>query len=705
VTAALVAGLLFAAQAHAAAPIVKATWANEVTATSFRAHATVNPGGVNTNYHFDYIPASVYEANVAAGHPGFEGASRIPIGAEAKLFASATDQEAIQRIAGLSGDTPYRYRIVVNNVGGGAIGPVRAIRTQESSPDFSLAEGRKWEMVSPIDKNGGSLVQAEAFLGGGDLQAAAQGGLMGYSSPSSWGAAQGNPNASQYLSTRSPSGWSTQNLTLPTEASAFGPEPDGVPFRLLSADLSRALVMASPHEFLLLGASGQQLASLATEDLRFAGATPDLSHLVFSTCAALTPDATEVPAGGGCNSAFPNLYELSPPDGPRLLNVEPGQSVGAPGAALAAQSGAISSDGSRVYWTDLAGSLLLRDGNRTLAVDLSGSFQIAGADGAVAHYTRGGHLYRYSVATETSTDITPSGGVAGVLGASSDGSRVYFLDGAGVELWHAGTVTPVAATADPSSYPPATGTARVSADGTKLAFLASAPLTNYDSNEQNELFRYDDDTGSLLCASCNPTGARAVGPTLIPGAVANGEEVRAYKPRVMDATGSRLFFDTDDSLAAKDTNQDRDVYEWRADGVANCSRPEGCVGLISSGRGANGATFVDASAEAADVFFLTDESLVASDPGATDLYDARIGGGFPEPASPIPCFGDACQPLPPEPEDPTPGTEFYGSERNSSLHLEKPRRAAHRHRKKRHGKHHHRGHPRHRHGSGRRAAR
>ena len=36
---------------------------------------------------------------------------------------------------------------------------------------------------------------------------------------------------------------------------------------------------------------------------------------------------------------------------------------------------------------------------------------------------------------------------------------------------------------------------------------------------------------------------------------------------------------------------------------------------------------------------------------------------------PIPCFGDACQPLPPEPEDPQLRNAFYGSERNPKLHL------------------------------------
>src|SRR5436305_9358380 len=124
-TAAVVVGLVFASSAQAAAPVVKATWTTEVTATSFRANAIVNPGSLVTNYRFDYIAVSEYEANVAAGRPGFDGASKIPIGAEAKIFASGADQEAFQRVGGLSADTSYRYRIVVRNAEGEAVGPER----------------------------------------------------------------------------------------------------------------------------------------------------------------------------------------------------------------------------------------------------------------------------------------------------------------------------------------------------------------------------------------------------------------------------------------------------------------------------------------------------------------------------------------------------------------------------------------------------
>jgi hypothetical protein len=120
----------------------------------------------------------------------------------------------------------------------------------------------------------------------------------------------------------------------------------------------------------------------------------------------------------------------------------------------------------------------------------------------------------------------------------------------------------------------------------------------------------------------------------------------------------------------------------------------GCLGLISSGRSSDGASFMDASTDGADALFLTGESLVPADPGSVDVYDAREGGGFAVPPTPIPCEGDACQPLPSPPKDPTPGTLVSASP-NPKPHFPKPhhkkpkkKRDKQPH-KKRHGKHHH----------------
>ncbi len=63
-------------------------------------------------------------------------------------------------------------------------------------------------------------------------------------------------------------------------------------------------------------------------------------------------------------------------------------------------------------------------------------------------------------------------------------------------------------------------TSRVSPNGQYLAFMSERSLTGYDNTDVNEatglhadeeVFLYDTATNRLVCASCNPTGARPVG--------------------------------------------------------------------------------------------------------------------------------------------------------------------------------------------------
>lgn len=194
----------------------------------------------------------------------------------------------------------------------------------------------------------------------------------------------------------------------------------------------------------------------------------------------------------------------------------------------------------------------------------------------------------------------------------------------------------------------------------------------------------------LTCVSCNPTGERPQGGSSIPGAIANGKaegSTRAYKPRALSSDGTRVFFDSDDVLVSTDSNNRQDVYEWEAAGAGDCAREGGCVALVSSGRSSEASTFLDASASGSDAFFLTDSSLVPSDPGSFDVYDFREGGGFPPAPAPIPCNGDACQPLPEAPEDPTPGT-LVRNAGNPALRFTKPKtkKKKHHHKKKHHNK-------------------
>jgi hypothetical protein len=148
-------------------------------------------------------------------------------------------------------------------------------------------------------------------------------------------------------------------------------------------------------------------------------------------------------------------------------------------------------------------------------------------------------------------------------------------------------------------------------------------------------------------------------------------ESNLYAPQVLTQDGSRLYFEAVDPLVARDTNTHIDVYQWEqlgAGGAEGCRETDqsfapgsgGCISLISSGQSNRDAEFVDASASGEDVFFTTLASLVPQDYGLLDIYDARVGGGFPAPPTPQPeCEAENCQHPPPAPQFQTPSSNTY----------------------------------------------
>jgi hypothetical protein len=204
-------------------------------------------------------------------------------------------------------------------------------------------------------------------------------------------------------------------------------------------------------------------------------------------------------------------------------------------------------------------------------------------------------------------------------------------------------------------------TAEVTPDGRHLVFESSSPLTGYSNVDAAggeralEVFAYAADTGRLACASCNPTGAPPQSQylssslTLLPVSSSG-----TYMPRWISEDGNRVFFDSSDSLVSQDTNGVQDVYEWEREGASSCPESTsakldgGCVFLLSGGESSDYSFLVDASANGNDVFFTTRAQLVAHDRDEkTDLYDARVAGGFPE--YPLACTGTGCQGVPPAP--------------------------------------------------------
>jgi hypothetical protein len=150
---------------------------------------------------------------------------------------------------------------------------------------------------------------------------------------------------------------------------------------------------------------------------------------------------------------------------------------------------------------------------------------------------------------------------------------------------------------------------------------------------------------------------------------ADSGNVATHQPRYLSDSG-RVFFNSLDALAPTDSNGTADVYEYEPPGVGTCSEADpafaprngGCIALISSGASAEESSFLDASENGNDVFFLTNSRLTIKDPDTgADVYDARVDGGEAPIASPPECQGDACQNPAAPPNDPTPSSlNFHG---------------------------------------------
>jgi hypothetical protein len=601
-------------------------------------------------------------------------------------------------------------------------------------------------MVSPVNKNGGEIngidgvVPNEGLPEGGMVQASEDGNAITYVSliafpGSKEGDPLGAPLASQYLTSRQPGGWLTQNITPSTTSKNYSIVGAGAPYRAFSSDLSQGLMLAgqrpletppltrdAPARYqnfytrdLSSGAFTALVKSAPSESpeefkLEVRGTSANGQHSVFETTGALSPNASHQGEG--------NLYEWI--DGRfEPINVPPGGS----GQTSAGESllgsrfnegRTISEDGSRVVWTQFAArKLFVTEGIGTehaepVQIDVpqggvdqggDGEFRTASDDDTRIFFTDSRRLtpgstagdnpnqqdlYEFDLAQHKLTDLTidpiDEGGAAvrGVLGASADGSYVYFVaEGAlpgtageaahnNLYVWHEGAVRLIAELAEKDSsgvnreptfahdWAPSNAlrTARVSPDGRHLLFMSQESLTGYDNRDiatghpDEEVFLYDAETGHMKCISCNPSGSRPVGPSGFPGGTASRivPEEGTYEPRVLSEGADRVFFDSRDALVPQDDNGAQDVYQWEQDATGTCTQPEGCVSLLSGGTSTSDSSLVDASVNGNDVFFVTRAQLVGSDTDSLrDLYDDRVGGGLAEPAAPAaPCEGEEC---------------------------------------------------------------
>jgi DNA-binding beta-propeller fold protein YncE len=450
---------------------------SDVTATSASFSAEVNPRSEPneqaTSYSFQYGPCTSPTTCKSSPYP-----QSIPV-PEGTLAPNYEPDLVNAHPQDLSAHTLYHVRVVAHNSHGSVEGEEQTFTTQGAA-SAGLPDGREWELVSPPDKRGAILLPIEET---GVIQAAAAGDAISYlANAPSEAQPQGFSQVVQILSRRAPSGWQSEDIATPHEATVgisvgggqgeyrffsedlasaivqpFGPftkalSPQGSeqtpylrvdfapgdPSQPCSSSCYRPLVTGCPEEGEPCPGPVQEAADVPAgtkfsetafgeggtckEECApyFLGASADASHVVLSSAAALTPGASE----GGVKGS---LYEWA---GGRLAlvsvlpNDQPVAPATRPGLGFAPEN-----EGLRI-----ARQAISTDGSRVIwsAGELNGAKQPTGNHHLYLRDTAAGKEQTIKLDSPEAACTTQGKCKATAAPvfqtASTDDSRIFFTD-------------------------------------------------------------------------------------------------------------------------------------------------------------------------------------------------------------------------------------------------------------------------------------
>ena len=614
-----------------------------ITATRAELTGSIDTLGAQTTYRFEYGLTTSY-------------GSKVPAGAEAAAGNERVVRTFIREVSGLQPNTTYHYRLVAKNAAGEAAGADQTFTTTGSG----IVRG--YEQVSSGNKMGGSVNPQLGF------QAAADGSAIAYQV----GQAPANANSSvlfnRVLSRRSSTGWLDWTPIDPPVTAVR--EITSTTTHGISSDFTHTVVASNQvlapggiegggniyiydletGEYTFVGgAPGENAYSNLTYLQRenwYVGGAPDFSWVVLSVPNPMIPGAPERA-----------VYKWSREGGLELESRLPDGTI--PLGSVSAQSSyeeetyrQASDDGSVVYFSldSWEGGVYRRSGGQTTAISVShisgdpdtvqgGRFEGASADGRYAFFKSGSrlssdapadpvgnhYLYRYDAQDDTLEFIglvSDASSGTDVWSVGGSGQYVYYeagpLEARGTWAWSHGVnhkVTP-AVSLDTQAYPPGGAPFFSSPDGRFMAYYEIGA----------KVYLYDAEAEEDVCVSCGVGDGKGQLPS----------PVRTVSNRHVEVVNNEgeVFFETANPLLAEDHNATPDVYQYH----------DGRLTLISPGDGPYTARFADATPDGSDVFFTTDEGIVPGDVDrAVDVYDARVGGGFPEAAAAPKCQGEACR--------------------------------------------------------------
>lgn len=646
--------------------------------------ASVNPCNADTSYVFEYITLQRFEEEGDFDEASVAGGGEVSAGANGiSVSASAT---------GLLPGTAYRFRIVATNEEGTdeAEGEFTTYLPPETVPTCAndatrpglsalLADCRAYELVTPPNTNARSphgiakpigifFATREASPTGNAVSFITDGGLL----PGTEGT--GSISGDSYLATRGATGWGSVS-TGPDGAESIGPligssSPDQGHSFWQSSPEGTAAVEGKTTSYIrypdghseLVGQGDLGNDPLAEGELIGENA----SHVIFTSRVQLEEGALS----GGERA----IYDRTSDGVTHVVSLLPNDVTPAAGQNAFYQGSSLDGEGVAFTFgvTIPSSPLYLSHGGETYEVDAGVTFAGVAEGGERVFYVQAGNIFAFDVVEGTIPFV--SSGDATVVNVSADGTAVYFVSPsvlgggpnpkgaepeAGKEnlylsregtISFVGTVTQRDVEGEKGATEQVEGLglwtdvvgegrlaadpSRVAPDGETFLFESRANLTGYDPEGHAQIYRYSA-SGALDCLSCNPTQAPAVGEASLQSIqqVQGGPEpfVSFAVVNNLRADGQRVFFQTDDALVVDDNDGLQDVYEWESQGVGTCTRSGGCIYLISSGHSSRSDYLYAASDSGNDVFFRTSDQLLPRDTESTpSIYDARVGGGFPE---------------------------------------------------------------------------
>jgi hypothetical protein len=357
----------------------------------------------------------------------------------------------------------------------------------------------------------------------------------------------------------------------------------------------------------------------------YQGASADGSKVLFTTTQQLVNGDTD-------SSTDLYEYDFNNPLGHRIVQVSAG-GLGDVSPGAGAEVGgvvSISEDGSHVYFMAMGVLTTLPNGLGQTASQGSNN------------------LYAY----DTNTGETKF--IATLLGSDK-------------QLW--GKTELISGSTSPVDFQQA----QTTPDGRYLVFDSFAKLITVgpeaDTSGAQQVYRYDFQTGQLIRVSIGHEGFANNGNTPGVGAVIGTADVHGDGASPTANDGSRSISEHGEIVAFVTTEQLQstdvaggsnsscvgfgtaaggagcEVYAWHECTAGPCATgAQGEVSMISDGQGPAGMLFAGMSASGSDIFFQARTQLVGQDTDTLgDIYDARIGGGFPAPSLEPSCSGESCQ--------------------------------------------------------------